>query len=162
MELFIRIKDGQPFEHPIFGDNFRQAFPDVDINNLPPEFAKFERVERPTIGLYEVLESEQPTYQLIDGIYKDVWLIRQMTVEEKLAKQQEIKDAWAALPNRENFVEWYFEEESGTYQPPIPRPKDKEVFWQGSTSSWVDRPQYPTDGKTYKLDFSSATWVEVT
>jgi len=26
MELYIRIKNGQPFEHPILGDNFRQAF----------------------------------------------------------------------------------------------------------------------------------------
>ena len=41
MELFIQIRNGQPFEHPIFGDNFRQAFPDVDVDNLPPEFARF-------------------------------------------------------------------------------------------------------------------------
>ena len=57
MDFFIRIKDGQPFEHPIFGDNFRQAFPDVDVNNLPSEFAKFEHGEKITIGVYEVLEN---------------------------------------------------------------------------------------------------------
>ena len=44
MNLFIRIVDGQPFEHPIFEDNFKQAFPDVDLNNLPSEFLKFVRV----------------------------------------------------------------------------------------------------------------------
>ena len=41
MELFIRIKDGEPFEHPIFGDNFRAAFPDIDSDNLPPDFVRF-------------------------------------------------------------------------------------------------------------------------
>ena len=44
MELFIQIRDGLPFGHPIYGDNFRQAFPDVDLENLPPEFARFERI----------------------------------------------------------------------------------------------------------------------
>ena len=56
MKLYIRIKDGQTFEHPIFEDNFREAFPDVDVNNLPDEFAHFERVAPPTRGVYEVYE----------------------------------------------------------------------------------------------------------
>jgi hypothetical protein len=72
MELFICIKDGQPFEHPIFGDNFCQAFPNVDTNNLPPEFARFERIERPTLGIYEIMVLDQPTYELVDGVCKDV------------------------------------------------------------------------------------------
>ena len=32
MELYIRIVDGKPFEHPILGDNFRSVFPDIDTN----------------------------------------------------------------------------------------------------------------------------------
>ena len=56
MKLYIRIKDGQTFEHPIFEDNFREAFPDVDVDNLPDEFAHFERVAPPTLGVYEVYE----------------------------------------------------------------------------------------------------------
>lgn len=86
MELYIRIKDGQPFEHPILGDNFRQAFPDVDVNNLPPEFAKFERIEKANLGVYEVLTSNLPTYEFVDGICKDVWHKRNMTAEEKNSK----------------------------------------------------------------------------
>lgn len=90
MELFIQIRDGQPFEHPIFGDNFRQAFPEVDVDNLPAEFAKFERIEQnvtPTI--FEIAES---TYQWIDGIVKDVWTIRPMTAEEETQKRQDLTD----------------------------------------------------------------------
>lgn len=80
MELFIRIVDGQPFEHPIFGDNFRQAFPDVDVNNLPPEFARFERIEAPVCGDYE---KTVLTYGWVDGIVQDIWTIVEMTAEEK-------------------------------------------------------------------------------
>jgi len=80
MELYIRIVDGQPFEHPIFGDNFRQAFPDVDTNNLPPEFARFERIDAPECGEYE---KPIVTYGWVDGIVKDIWTIVEMTAEEK-------------------------------------------------------------------------------
>ena len=110
MELYIRIKDGQPFKHPILGDNFCQAFPDVDVNNLPPEFARFERVERPMLSEYETLVSETSTYELIDGVYKDVWHKRDMTLEEKEAKKQvqikALQDFWAALPQAENWSTW--------------------------------------------------------
>lgn len=80
MELFIRLKDGQPFEHPIFGDNFRQAFPDVDVNNLPEWAAKFERIEAPACGEYQ---KPVLTYGWVDGVVKDIWAIVEMTDEEK-------------------------------------------------------------------------------
>jgi hypothetical protein len=93
MELFIKIKDGQPFEHPIFGDNFRQVFPDVDTNNLPPEFAKFERVDRPEIGIYEIYQGV--TYELVGNVYKDVHHTRAMTAEEKTEIDMKIAEASA-------------------------------------------------------------------
>jgi hypothetical protein len=135
MELFIRIKDGQPFEHPIFGDNFRQAFPDVDTNNLPEEFARFVRVQAPMVGAYE--KSRTVSYQLVNGVYTDVFLIEQMTAEEIAAKQQTTKDAWAA----NGFASWTFNETTCVFKSPIP---------------------YPTDGKDYRWDESTLIWVEVT
>lgn len=84
MDLFIRIRDGQPFEHPIFSDNFCEAFPEIDVENLPPEFARFQRVPPPLVGMFEVLE--EPKYQWVDGIVKDVWQIRQMNDAERAEK----------------------------------------------------------------------------
>lgn len=84
-ELFIQIRDGQPHEHPIFKDNFLEAFPHVDIDNLPPEFARFVRVERPTCTLLEVIEG--PTYEWVDGVVKDVWVVRAMTSEEEVEQR---------------------------------------------------------------------------
>jgi len=81
MELFIKIVNGQPFEHPIFGDNFREAFPDVDTTNLPSNYARFERVEQPVVNKFQVAEG--PVYQWIDGVVKDVWSVREMNESER-------------------------------------------------------------------------------
>lgn len=94
LELYIQIRDGQPFEHPIFADNFKLAFPDVNINELPADrFAKFIRVDQPAIGTYEVYEGV--TYQWFDGVVKDVHSVRPMTDEERAAKDVEIAAAQA-------------------------------------------------------------------
>lgn len=132
MELYIRIKNGRPFEHPIFGDNFRQAFPDVDTNNLPPLFARFTRVEHPIVGVYEVYEGV--TYEWDGGIVKDVHHVRPMTEQEKAAKQQAVKDNWAA----NGFASWTFNEATCAFVPPIPYPQDgKRYRWDEPTTSWV-------------------------
>lgn len=109
MELYIRIKNGQPFEHPIFGDNFCEAFPHVDIQNLPPEFARFERVTQPIVGIYEVYEGV--TYEWDNNIVKDFHHIRQMTSEEK---SQKITEVMAS----EHPEGWIFNEEQCCWIPP--------------------------------------------
>ena len=160
MELFIRIKDGQPFRNPIMGDNFRQAFPDVDTNNLPPEFARFERIERSTLGIYEIMVSDQPTYELVDGVYKDVWHIRAMTAEEKTTKQQAVITAFNSREQASNWSTWTFDEVTCTMQPPIPRPEPVEgklVMWCGADSNWKEAPTRP-EGE-YKFDFIAWAWV---
>ena len=108
MEFYIRIKDGQPFEHPIAGENFCQAFPHVDTNNLPPEFAKFIRVDVPDVGAYEVYDGV--TYELVDGAYKDVHHIRVMTSDEKATK---IAKAKLLIPPEG----WIFNEATCKWQP---------------------------------------------
>lgn len=90
LELYIQIRDGQPHEHPIFADNFREAFPDVDTENLPETFAKFIRVAAPELGTYEVYEGV--TYEWVDGVVKDVHSVRQMTDEERAAKDAQMAE----------------------------------------------------------------------
>ena len=129
MELYIKIKDGQPFEHPIIGDNFRQAFPDVDVNNLPSDFFKFERVVcnvRPST--YEVVQNE---YQWVGGVVKDVWSLRPMTQEEKTAK---IDLAMQYQP----YPSWTFDEPSCAWVPPVPYPTDGSFYiWNEEQLTWV-------------------------
>lgn len=82
MRLFIQIKDGQPHEHPIMDWNMRDAFPDVDLDNLPENFANFIRVNEPDVpfGEYEVPYLSH--YDWDGSNVKDMWSVRQMTQEE--------------------------------------------------------------------------------
>jgi hypothetical protein len=161
MKLFIQIKDGKPFEHPILEENFVSAFPDIDINNLPPHFAIFERVQQPMLGPYQLFASVGPTYELVGDTWKDVWHVREMTIDEKTALQQKVKDDWEKMPDVQNFSAWAFDEVACAYLPPAPRPNDgKLYFWQGTTNSWVEVPIYPNDSKQYRLDVVSGTWVQ--
>lgn len=133
MELYIRIVDGKPFEHPIFGDNFRQAFPDVDVNNLPPNFARFVRVQAPTLGAYE--KNQTVTYELVDGVYTDVFHCEQMTAEEIAEKQIQVKANWA----QGGYPSWVFNETTCAYEAPTPRPTgDKFYRWDEATLSWIE------------------------
>lgn len=111
MEMFIRIVDGKPFEHPIMGDNFCAAFPHIDVNNLPSGFAKFQRIEQPLTKVYEVYEGV--TYEFIDGIWKDVHHFRLMNAEEKAV---EIASA-LAKPHPDG---WVFDEERCAWVPDRP------------------------------------------
>ncbi len=98
MKLYIRLVDGNPFEHPMFEDNFKEAFPHIDVNNLPPEFAEFVRVPHRPLDRFEVYEGV--TYEKIDGVFTDVHHIRPMTEQEKLAYIESLK----ASPPWENAV----------------------------------------------------------
>lgn len=134
MELFIRVKDGQPFEHPILGSNFRQAFPNEDTNNLPEWAARFKRIEQPSYGVYEVYEGA--TYEWIDGLVQDVHHIREMTVQEKTAKQDEVKADWA----KHNFASWVFNEDTCSFNSPTPYPNDgKQYYWNEETTNWIEQ-----------------------
>lgn len=77
MRYFIRVQDGVPFEHPITETNMRQAFPKLDLDNLPPEFAPFERVLRPKADDGKMIVSASSHYEMVDGVVKDVWTVVQ-------------------------------------------------------------------------------------
>ena len=134
MELYIQIKDGQPFEHPIVNDNFCQAFPEIDVNNLPENFARFERIECPNnAGVYEI---DVVSYQWVNGIVKDVWTVRPMTQEEKDAK---IANTLKPFPS------WIFNQSTCEYDAPVMYPDSgKRYYWDEETTSWIEFPLQET------------------
>lgn len=134
MELFIQIRDGQPFQHPIFADNFRAAFPEVDTNNLPAEFARFERIPAPALGPYE--KNQRVQYEIgADGVCRDVWYAEPMSQDEIIAKQEQVKAYWA----EHGFASWVFDEQLCEFVPPTPRPDDgKNYMWDEVAKDWID------------------------
>mgnify|MGYP003650977454 CR=1 FL=1 len=132
MELYIRITDGKPVDHPILGDNFRQVFPHIDVNNLPSDFARFTRITKPEKGPYQVLD-EQPTYQWVGSEIQDVWNIRDMTAEEKAAFIEQVMQ-------RKPFPSWTFDEPTCSFLPPVSYPEeDGKIYqWNEETLNWVE------------------------
>jgi len=109
MELYIRIVDGQPVDHPILGDNLRHAL-GIDTNNLPPEFARFVRFENTvTPRIYEVV---QVRYEWDGGVVKDVFYTRPMNEQERQIRRAECY----AAPHPEGYV---FNEELARWVPSV-------------------------------------------
>jgi hypothetical protein len=162
MNLYIETQDGQPVNHPAFEDNLMQAF-----GALPAHWEPFTRVERPAPGVYQLLESEEAVYAKVDGVWTDVWSVRDMTAEEKTAKQQAVITAFNTREQAENWSAWTLDEATCTMVPPIPRPEPDQTklnqriftFWSGADTNWKDTPARPEGD--YKFDFIAWQWVEV-
>lgn len=134
MILYIEIENGKPKNHPALEENLLQAF-----GTIPDNWVPFKRIQKPPTAIYELFDPENSVYQIVDGIYQDVWVIRHMTEEEKIVAQQLIKDSWASLPNSENFSAWVFDEATCSYIPPVPRPDDGKLYrWDGAVNNWVE------------------------
>jgi hypothetical protein len=157
MNLYIETENGATKKHPAFEDNLIEAF-----GAIPAHWEPFIRVEKPQPTLYQVLDSEEPTYAKVNGVWTDVWVLRDMTAEENTAKHQVEKDRWAALPYRSNFTAWIFNENINRYEPPIPKPEfveGKDVRWCGADNNWKEVPARP-EGE-YKFDFIAWAWVAI-
>ena len=133
MKLYIRIENGQPIDHPMIEENLLQAFPELDINNLPSNLIEFVRVDHPEIGVYEVYEGSN--YGIVNGVCKDIHQVRSMTVEEKLEKQTQVKSEWALR----EWNTWTFDEETCQFKPPTLPPQDGKLYlWNEATTSWYE------------------------
>lgn len=172
MKLFIQVRDGKPFQHPIMDENMREAYPHVDQNNLPDTFAEFVRVAPPHIGLFEVYEGV--TYEKVGDIYTDVHHIRPMTDEEKTAKIAEIR------ANKPGY-NWRWDEENSQWLRPLMptsggpwkfdhQTKDWVVAHEPPFPSWTLSPKglsyippvrHPMDGKVYNWDEPTLSWIQV-
>ena len=131
--LFIQMRDGQPYEHPITENNMRLAFPNLDLDNLPDTFAEFERVAPPELGPYE--KNLQVSYELVDGKYKDVFTKENLTDAEKTAKQNQVKAEWA---ENNGYASWTFNEDTCAFEPPTPAPDDGKIYyWEEESLSWL-------------------------
>jgi hypothetical protein len=164
MNLYIEIENGAPKNHPAFMDNLLQAF-----GSIPAQWEIFTRVERPVLGVYELLAAEESVYAKLNGVWTDVWSVREMTAEEKTAKQQAVIALFNDRDYASNWSAWTLDEATCTMVPPIPRPAPDQskldqhifTFWCGADNNWKDTPARPVDDNQYKFDFFAWQWVQV-
>jgi hypothetical protein len=164
MNLYIETENGQTKNHPAFEDNLIQAF-----GSVPSNWEAFVRVERPDLMIYQVFDSDMPNYAKVDGVWTDVWSIRDMTAEEKTAKQQVVIDAFNSRKQSENWSAWILDDATCTMIPPITRPEpnqtklDAGIFtvWCGADNNWKDTPPKPVDNNQYNFDFFDWQWIAI-
>ena len=157
MNLFIETENGVTKNHPAFEDNLIQAF-----GAVPTQWEPFTRVERPVPGVYQTMDSQEPVYAKVDGVWTDVWTVHELTAEEKTAKQQAVITAFNTRDQASNWSAWALDEATCTMQPPIPRPEPVEgkiVFWCGADANWKEAPTRPEGD--YKFDFIAWEWIAV-
>ncbi len=145
-ELYIRMLNGRPVDHPMLRSNIESAFPDVDFDNLPDWLARFERVAKPRIeNPYEIVNG--PIYVLVGDTVKDQWIKRDMTEDEKLLKQSRARTNFANDEgNASRRATWVFDEIQCAFVPPIPYPNDgKGYVWSDASQNWelVATPERP-------------------
>jgi hypothetical protein len=157
MNLYIEIENGITKNHPAFEYNLIQAF-----GSVPAHWEPFTRVERSEPTAYQVLESNEPVYAKVNGAWTDVWPLRDMTAEEKAAKQQAVRDAFNSREYASNWSAWTFDDATCKMIPPIPRPdpvEGKDIRWCGADNNWKEVPVRP-EGQ-YKFDFIAWQWVQI-
>lgn len=138
--LFIRVNDKGTIEHPIIESNLRELYPDLDINNPPTGFARFERTAPPILTDFRVVD--KTTYELSSDLtqkygtptYIDVYHIRDMTEEEKAAKTQFV------LENNLSDVPVYNEFSPVVETQPlqIPEKPAGNYIWDPYKNNWVN------------------------
>ena len=164
MNLYIETENGVTKNHPALENNLMQA-----VGEIPAHWEPFTRIERPTLGVYEVMTADEPTYEKIEGVWTDVWSVRDMTAEEKTAKQQAVITAFNTREQAENWSAWTLDEATCVMVPPIPRPEPNQAkfdaniftFWCGADANWKDTPARPVDDNQYKFDFLAWQWNAV-
>lgn len=163
MKLYIQVENGQAVNHPAFEDNLIEAF-----GVIPDNWEPFTRVPNPAASDNTlVLNSPEPTYQKIDGVWTDVWSFRSKTAEElaveKEARLTALRSAWASRLYANNFTAWVLNTETEQYSAPVPRPDDGKFYrWSGPDNNWKEADPIPQDGKQYYFDFDNWVNVEIT
>ena len=133
MSIYIQLENNVPFNHPILEENLLQIFPDINLENLPPTIAPFEKTALPQLSPYEKLT--YTSYELVDGVVREVHHTEFMSDEEKLDFQNKIKQNWQ---EHNGFASWTFDAITAEFIAPVPKPQDgKKYAWDEPTSSWL-------------------------
>ena len=86
--LYIQVENGEPVNHPALESNLLDAFGSIPSNWEP--FIRKYKPEVDTANTFQIVE-ESPVYTKQGNNWEDVWIVRDMTQEEK--------DAWVNSPN---------------------------------------------------------------
>lgn len=139
LNLFIKLENGEPVNHPTTEENLLQFYPDLEVNNPPDGWGKFIREPHPDMNFFETVDtvnyelSEEYTKQFGTKTWHDVYTIREMTPEEKEQK------CLSFFSKKLEDLHPSFNSVSGMFIPTKPMPQDGKFYeWVPNMNMWVD------------------------
>lgn len=134
MRCYIRVSDGQVVGNPVVAENMIQAFPGIDLDNLPEGWAPFDRIQQPEDLLTSCTQVAVCTYTLSsdDVTWQDTWTAREMTYEERVEAYAEKLSLGIVFPNMQ------LNPATLVWEPNTPMPTDGNTYrWKKRTGEWV-------------------------
>lgn len=128
MDLYIKVEDGNPVDHPILGENLRNFYPDLSEDNIPEGYVKFIRKPHPATTRFQKLAVGAYVWE--DNVITDNWLVEEVTGEEKAEIISKIR-------SKQPFPSWTFDETNYVWTPPVTMPNDGNRYkWDEESQSW--------------------------
>lgn len=139
--LYIKVVDGSPVDHPVTESNLRMFYPDLDPNNPPEGFERFIRNATPAVGPFDVYHGTE--YRKIDGVFQDYHVTTPMSPVEKENKITLMRQEFPFANT------WTLNETTGVWSPPKPSPDipNKNFYWSDDAMDWIEFNPIQTQGQ---------------
>ena len=156
MNCHIKVENGQAVGHPAADENLIDVYGQIPDGWEPLTLTDTKTLLRHPLKTYE----GTPIYQLIDGVWTQVWVQVDKTPEEIAAYVEEFRGYLLNSTYGNNFTAWVFNYTTGKFEAPVPKPTDGHYKWHGPSNSFKEAPLKPTDDKNYQFNFYTWEWVE--
>lgn len=150
MNVYLKVEDSKIVGDLVLESNLKRLFPSHDWSSgLPPSgYVVCAVTDPPILGPYQKWDENYSTqyyYQLLsDGTAERTWAVVYLNDDEKKAKQDAVKTAWAdenAANDKTGYETWVFFESYCCYLPPEGMPPDdgKDYVWDITDKKWKER-----------------------
>ena len=127
-DLFIKVENGNIIDHPVLKENLIQVF-----GCIPQNYQAFLKADSPVIGVYQNYNGV--TYEFGEHGCIEVHHVSDMSLDEKIQKQNEVKEQWR---QNEGFASWVFNDDFCVFEAPVEYPDDGEIYsWDEETTNWI-------------------------
>lgn len=130
MELYIKVENGQPKDHPILLENLQNIYSNFLENYESLGYMPCEHLHRP--GSVDPYAMFDPIYNIQGNVVVTSYIVRKATSEERA---QKIADR---LNDPKPFASWILNEDTLQFEAPVNKPNDGGNYvWDEETTNWI-------------------------
>jgi hypothetical protein len=161
-EYIIKHKNGIFLEGPISKYNYTLVHTEYNFETqgIPVDWIPYTTVGdihevHVTLGPYQKIAGVINVYDEANNVAFGRWVVKDMTNDEKLEKQNRQKETWTThvLPEC-GYNSWVFDEEKCEHVAPISKPSGNNQ-WSEINQEWVSVPAYPGSTAPGPIDLNN-------